>query len=216
MGRDTSRKLRKSTLSVRLRHDKAKRDLMSFGKQGCQQFLTSVPAKRRTPVLKDHLTRLYKHKQHYKNRLAIEGVSAHKAKVTEATGEIGATRYMLGKFPNAELFEAFSPGTGIDQIWMEKAINGKITKFYIVEAKGPNAKLSTDAAKGPQMSTMWVMASVMAMDQSNPVVQQLVNALTHPSSKVKVRGIVIEGSETTAVERPLPTSAGFPVGGFYN
>ena len=63
--------------------------------------------------------------------------------------------------------KGFKPGTGFDQVYTKYDEAGNPVESMIVEAKGPGATLSTDAAKGPQMSQQWVRNTVDEMLNSN-------------------------------------------------
>jgi hypothetical protein len=72
---------------------------------------------------------------------------------TEAIGERGTALAFKKKFPSAVMLTGFSPGVGIDQVWQDK------THVYVVEAKGPGAKLGFVDGIGygvKQMSLPWV------------------------------------------------------------
>ncbi len=124
-------------------------------------------------TLKPHLAAIEMHRLVYTARLnqaqaklkkgdasEEQAIAPHKAKITEAKGEREATLLMMQKFGPAngdfQLVRGFSAGTGIDQIWY----SAEQDAYIIVEAKGPGATLSTGAAKGDQMSKMWVKASL--------------------------------------------------------
>jgi hypothetical protein len=94
-------------------------------------------------------------------------VGAHKAKITEAKGERAAADYMSENHPDADIVRGFEPGTGFDQVWVKRDADGNITEYMIVEAKGPGAKLSTNAQKGPQMSQQWVNNTANEMRRSS-------------------------------------------------
>lgn len=116
-----------------------------------------------------HLEKSHAHKTKYKRRYeeetteAGDPIPAHKAKMTEADGELAAALYMATTYRNAKLFSGFASGTGFDQIWVEDDDKGEIKKIIIVEAKGKNAKLSKDAKKGEQMDARWVTNSVLEL-----------------------------------------------------
>jgi hypothetical protein len=124
------------------------------------------------PALKQHFTAIEKHRREYQNRLTcLTGATfaharpAWKAKVTEAIGEREATLHVLQEpaYAGFELFTGFAAGTGFDQVWYKAA---PTETFLIVEAKGPGATLSTDAAKGPQMSKQWVRNTLIEIINS--------------------------------------------------
>jgi hypothetical protein len=88
-------------------------------------------------------------------------------RITEAVGENAAIQYMTKHFSDAKMLwgPAVHEGPGIDQIWYSKT--GDSLTFYIVEAKGPGAKLTDDpfVAKGfgTQMSLPWVLHNLATM-----------------------------------------------------
>lgn len=97
-----------------------------------------------------------------------------KAKVTEAVGEEEATKYVQNNYPDFVMDQGFSPGTGFDQVYTKYDAAGNPVETMIVEAKGPGATLSTNAAKGPQMSQEWVENSVSDMlNSSDPATRAL-------------------------------------------
>lgn len=123
--------------------------------------------------LKTHLKAIESHRLKYQQRLddidmEITGGNAarqheippNKAKVTEAAGEHETTLWCVQNLPGHEICSGFAAGIGIDQIWVKRDSSGNPESFAIVEAKGPGATLSTDAAKGDQMSKQWVKASL--------------------------------------------------------
>ncbi len=132
--------------------------------------------------------------------------SADTSKVTEADGEMAALIYMASNYPEAQLLYAFSPGQGIDQIWFVEDGQSKLTTIYIVEAKGVGAKLSTDAKKGAQMGTKWVINSIKEMVdkavkkkpltiQEKKITQALLDCLDNdpkPAPPPSVIGMVIQ------------------------
>ena len=159
--------------------------------------------------LETHLKAIAAHKEKYEARIQevlrkeaggdaseTHAKPAHKAKVTEAVGEHEATLHMLQKYPDAELLWGFSAGTGIDQVWAVGMPDP--TSYLIVEAKGPGASLSTSAAKGDQMSKMWVqnslrevLASASSTDDEKAHARAMLRAMaTGPPPQV--RGVVIE------------------------
>ena len=103
--------------------------------------------------------------------------------------------------------QGFSAGIGIDQIWYVPS-----RKIYVVvEAKGPGAVLSTDAAKGPQMSKIWVRNSLEAMVNSPSssagdvaMAQEMLGAMDN-GPPPEVRGMVWEALEGGgAVQKGCP------------
>ena len=125
-------------------------------------------------TLEKHFKAIKAHKKKYQARVKqaeekrkkgdaseVHAIPANKAKVTEAIGEHETTIHMLqnyvkDKFGKAyQLVWHFVAGTGIDRLWVAGSMPNP-TSYLIVEAKGPSASLSTNAAKGDQMSKMWV------------------------------------------------------------
>ena len=129
--------------------------------------------------LADQLRNIAEHRQKYEDRVArapalsakgnvteMQGVPAHKAKITEAKGEREATLLVVQQYAAGNgdflLRSGFSAGVGIDQIWYSSSTD----TFMLVEAKGPGATLSTAAAKGDQMSKQWVRNSLNSIVSS--------------------------------------------------
>ena len=164
-------------------------------------------------LLAEHVKAILAHKAKYKARLKAakaklkrgdaseqHAMPAHKAKVTEAKGEYEATVLMIDKYVKAkggadyQILWTFSAGTGIDQLWYSKAAD----TFIVVEAKGPGATLSTNAAKGDQMSKQWVRACLNEVNNSKnsdaaakKVAKRMLNAMDN-GPPPKILGRVIE------------------------
>jgi hypothetical protein len=164
-------------------------------------------------LLQNHLLAIEAHRQKYQNRLdrakakqakgdasEVHAMPAHMAKITEATGEREATLLMVQEFVRSKvgatyaLKRGFSAGTGIDQIWYSLSKD----TFMVVEAKGPGATLSTNAAKGDQMSKQWVRASLEEAKNSpstgteeKKMARRMLNAMDN-GPPPEVRGAVIE------------------------
>ncbi|MCS6123671.1 hypothetical protein G3469_12055 [Shewanella baltica] len=71
-------------------------------------------------------------------------------------------------------------------------------EYFVVEAKGPGAKLSTGASKGDQMTDRWVKNNLQAMEESknNEHKKELGSALLKTKrKKIKVTKLVIEAVE---------------------
>ncbi len=91
--------------------------------------------------------------------------------ITEVVGENAAINYMKQHYPGAQMFwgPAVHRGAGIDQIWWSRATDRTVT-YYIVEAKGPGAKLQDDpfvaGGFGEQMSLPWVLHNLVTMTHS--------------------------------------------------
>ncbi|MDK2614851.1 hypothetical protein QO218_03730 [Vibrio vulnificus] len=43
--------------------------------------------------------------------------------------------------PPAQMELGFGPGPGVDQVWAKRDKDGNVLEYFIVEAKGPGAKL---------------------------------------------------------------------------
>lgn len=73
--------------------------------------------------------------------------------ITEAIGELAATKFMIKNYPTAKLIDGFSAGVGIDQLWLETS-----GRYIVVEAKGPGATLGKGKQNinADQMSRPWV------------------------------------------------------------
>ena len=212
------RELRDSTTQVRKEKEEAEAKKMKVSTESCESFLGKIKKERRTKTLKNHVQAIYAHEHTYKERLEKEPeVAAHKAKITEAKGEISATAYMLETYPQCEIVCGFSPGVGIDQVYVERDKGGKITKIYVVEAKGEGAGLSKGADKGDQMSDRWVTNSVLAMKPETAaekeVQQEMIKALKDPHHPVELQGLVIGIDKGSVSEQPLPKEAQYPKGG---
>lgn len=176
-------------------------------------------------ALQDHLQALSEHEAKYTQRrdeaLAADAsartVGAHKAKLTEALGERAATQHMLDNFGPAagdyKMLWGFSSGIGIDQLWYSESTN----TYIIVEAKGPGAKLATNAKKGPQMSKKWVnnsLTEVANSDNCDDSDHEHIKAMRKGIKQgppPQVQGLVLEAKEGGgAVVRPCPA------GGIYH
>jgi hypothetical protein len=145
----------------------------------------------------------------------------YKAKVTEAIGERAATEYMETNptYKDFVMDKGFKPGQGFDQVYTKYDAAGNPVQMMIVEAKGPGATLSTDAAKGPQMSQEWVENTISDMVKSeDPAAKALGKRLQAAldDGEPPVTGKVIEAIEGGgAKEVPLPSTPDYN-GGRYN
>lgn len=144
----------------------------------------------------------------------------YKSKVTEAVGERAAATYMETNHPDFVMDKGFTkPGQGFDQVYTKYDAAGNPVETMIVEAKGPRATLSTDAAKGPQMSQEWVENSVSDMLKSDDpdtraLGKRLQDALD--TGDPPLTGKVIQAVEGGAAnEVPLPDNPVYN-GGRYN
>lgn len=141
------------------------------------------------------------------NAAEAHAISAHKAKITEAIGERETTNWCVQNLEHYEIRSGFAAGIGIDQIWAKKNEKDEITHYAIVEAKGPGAKLSDNAAKGDQMSTQWVKASLEQAANSSKTSEQekadarlMLHAIAY-GPPPEVRGYVIEAKEGGGAEQ---------------
>jgi hypothetical protein len=170
----------------------------------------------------EHLKRLKEYQAESEKKLAEaekagdkDAAKKAKAQITEAKGEIAATKYMAENYPSYTLEQGWTgPGNGFDQVW--RGPNGEIV---IVEAKGPGASLATEAQKGPQMSKTWVENTAREMaNSSDPGARKLGNeileAMKNKDGKPPVRGVVVEAAESGAPNK-LP-DAEVPDKGIYN
>lgn len=161
-------------------------------------------------LLREHLKAIDAHSQTYKQRKLeaedkqkngdaseVHAIPAHKAKITEAIGEYQATLLMIAKYPDYEIEWTFSAGIGIDQLWHRGKEGEDNETFMVVEAKGPGATLSTEAAKGDQMSIQWVRASLTqvvnsgkASDEERRQARRMLGAMDN-GPPPELRGVVI-------------------------
>jgi len=114
---------------------------------------------------------------------------------TEVVGEAVAMNVMLGK-KGYKLAMPVAPGhgTGVDQVWYKGTYPGAVTEWLIVEAKGPNAKLSTSFEGLVQMSKPWVVDRIKKMINSSDanksaIATEIDTAITNGHPEVK--GLVI-------------------------
>ncbi|MFH4666535.1 hypothetical protein WMQ48_17675 [Vibrio cidicii] len=118
--------------------------------------------------------------------------------------------------PPAQMELGFGPGPGVDQIWAKRDENGKVLEYFIVEAKGPGAKLQETKTKGMQMSNKWIENNLNRMKNSkkyperNQLGEDLLNA---KFNRVKTNKLVIEaidenGNIIGGKLQPLPITRG--------
>ena len=143
-------------------------------------------------------------------------VGAFKAKLIEVKGERAASAYMEEHFakpsPPAQMELGFGPGPGVDQIWAKRDSNSNVLEYFIVEAKGPGAKLQNTKNRGMQMSDQWITANLKRMKNSkkypekNQLGQDLLNAddLDIPVNKLVIEAIEDNGKLLGAKLQPLP------------
>jgi len=191
------------------------------------------PPEKKVPektTLEKHVEAVAAYRKRYEDRLAEsidKGDSkrrqgAFKAKITEAKGELGASMYMEKEYsdppPPATMEMGFGPGPGVDQVWAKRDENDKVIEYFIVEAKGPGAKLQKTKTKGPQMSDEWIDSSLKSMKKSkmkkskkdnskNKLGKDILKAIK--LKKPKVTKLVIEAEEVNGeviggTIQPLP------------
>ena len=170
---------------------------------------------RKDPKLEQHYKDVAAYEAAYKKKLEnsiANGDSkrrqgAFKAKLTEAKGERAAAMYMEKHFatppPPAQMELGFSPGPGVDQIWSKRDANGNVLEYFVVEAKGPGAKLQETSTKGMQMSNKWVKSNLNTMKKSqkypqkNQLGSDLLDAIE--DGDPKITKMVIEAVESDGV-----------------
>ncbi|MBE4586369.1 hypothetical protein BOO29_15675 [Vibrio navarrensis] len=98
-------------------------------------------------------------------------------------------------------------------MWAKRDENGKVLEYFIVEAKGPGAKLQETKTKGMQMSNKWIENNLNRMKQSkkyperNQLGKDLLKSIKF--KKPKMNKLVIEaiednGKVTGGKLQPLP------------
>lgn len=171
------------------------------------------------PVEEEHKKQLEAYRKKYQDRLDNEPSrttrqQAHdKGRITEVIGELGASNYMSKHYPDHEMVRGFAAGKGVDQIWVKKDANGKVTEIIVVEAKGPGAKLGDTKTMGPQMSNKWMDKTAKNMAKKGD--PSLKNALKKGDPKVK--GVVVTADKNgNGATESFPTGKNYPTGGVYN
>ncbi|MBH9740752.1 hypothetical protein CJ419_13615 [Vibrio navarrensis] len=98
-------------------------------------------------------------------------------------------------------------------MWAKRDENGKVLEYFIVEAKGPGAKLQETKTKGMQMSNKWIENNLNRMKKSkkyperNQLGKDLLKSIKF--KKPKMNKLVIEaiednGKVTGGKLQPLP------------
>ena len=164
----------------------------------------------RNPALEAHYKNLADYEAAYKKKLATaiengdskQRIGAFKAKLTEVKGERAASAYMAKHFskppPPAKMELGFGPGPGIDQVWAKRDKDGNVLKYFIVEAKGPGAKLGKTSKGFTQMDDDWIEMNLERMKKSkkyperNQLGQDLLDAKIN---RTKINKLVIEAVE---------------------
>ena len=191
---------------------------------GNQMPGVSVVKHARNPILDRHYRNLADYAARYKKKLedAIKNgdssrrIGAFKAKLTEVKGERAASAYMTKHFskppPPAQMELGFGPGPGFDQIWAKRDQNGNVLEYFIVEAKGPGAKLTDTSTKGFQMTDRWIGKTLENMESSKKYPQQnqlgrdILDAddLDIPIRKLVIEAIEENGAIVGGKLQPLP------------
>ena len=118
--------------------------------------------------------------------------------ITEAGGEFAASRFMRIAFPDYQIKYPFKKGGGVNQIWVRRDVDGDITEYLIVEAKGMGvssieATLSPTLNKGHEMSPQWVLFSLWEMQKTTTNAQFNVMAGKIIDAIEKNKGILVWG-----------------------
>lgn len=179
----------------------------------------------RNPVLEKHYQNLAEYETRYQKKLddaiangaSARKIGAYKAKLTEVKGERAASAYMEKHFakppPPAQMELGFGPGPGVDQIWAKRDENGKVLEYFIVEAKGPGAKLQETKTKGMQMSNKWIENNLNRMKKSkkyperNQLGKDMLKAIErdYPQiNKLVIEAIEDKGKVVGGKLQPLP------------
>ncbi|WP_216712735.1 hypothetical protein [Pseudoalteromonas sp. TB64] len=107
----------------------------------------------------------------------------------------------------------FGPDLGVDQVWAKRDKDGKVIEYFVVEAKGPDAKLLTGANKGDQMTNIWVANSLKSMKNSkkhkekNQLGEDILDAIENKKPKVTklvIEAVEVDGAITGGKFQPLP------------
>ncbi|HBC3535488.1 hypothetical protein M2G69_19225 [Vibrio vulnificus] len=114
--------------------------------------------------------------------------------------------------PPAQMELGFGPGPGVDQVWAKRDNDGNVLEYFIVEAKGPGAKLQETQTNGMQMSDKWIKNNLNRMKNSKkyPERNQLGDDLLDAEKNyIEVNKLVIEaveenGKVTGGKLQPLP------------
>ncbi|QBG37697.1 hypothetical protein EMK97_03820 [Litorilituus sediminis] len=185
------------------------------------------PIKRvRNPILDKHYKNLAEYEAAYEKKLAkaIENgdsnrrIGAFKARLTEVKGERTASAYMEKHFskppPPAQMELGFGPGPGVDQVWAKRDKDGKVLEYFIVEAKGPGAKLGKTSKGFTQMDDDWIEMNLNRMKNSkkypdrNQLGQDLLKAIKREqpkTNKLIIEAIEDNGSVIGGKLQELPT-----------
>lgn len=115
--------------------------------------------------------------------------------------------------PPAKMEMGFGPVPWVDQIWAKRDENGKVIEYFVVEAKGPGAKLLTGAKKGEQMTDLWVKKSLESTENSekykekNQLGEDILDAIENEELKVTklvIEAVEVDGNITGGKLQPLP------------
>ncbi|OQK49255.1 hypothetical protein XM76_c20778 [Vibrio vulnificus] len=179
----------------------------------------------RNPILDKHYQSLAEYETKYQKKLddalangaSARKIGAYKARLTEVKGERAASAYMETHFakppPPAQMELGFGPGPGVDQIWAKRDENGKVLEYFIVEAKGPGAKLQKTSKGFTQMDDEWIEMNLNRMKNSkkyperNQLGDDLLDAIEDKNPKVNklvIEAIEDNGTVVGGKLQPLP------------
>ena len=108
-------------------------------------------------------------------------------------------------------------GPGVDQIWAKRDKDGNVLEYFIVEAKGPGAKLQKTKTRGMQMDDEWIENNLNRMKKSkkypdrNQLGQDLLDAIEDQEpdiNKLVIEAIEENGNVVGGKLQPLPINKG--------
>ncbi|HFQ4837045.1 hypothetical protein [Vibrio vulnificus] len=179
----------------------------------------------RNPILDKHYQSLAEYETKYQKKLddaiangaSARKIGAFKAKLTEVKGERAASAYMETHFakppPPAQMELGFGQGPGVDQVWAKRDNDGNVLEYFIVEAKGPGAKLQETKTNGMQMSDGWIENNLKRMKNSkkyperNQLGKDILKAIERDTPKINklvIEAIENNGKVIGGKPQPLP------------
>ncbi len=179
----------------------------------------------RNPILDKHYQSLAEYETKYQKKLddalangaSARKIGAYKARLTEVKGERAASAYMEEHFakppPPAQMELGFGPGPGVDQVWAKRDNDGNVLEYFIVEAKGPGAKLQETQTNGMQMSDKWIKNNLNRMKNSkkyperNQLGKDILKAIERDTPKINklvIEAIEDNGKVIGGKPQPLP------------
>ncbi|HFQ5326546.1 TPA: hypothetical protein ACGUOR_002483 [Vibrio vulnificus] len=194
------------------------------GPKGNELPGTQLAKRVRNPILDKHYQSLAEYETKYQKKLddalangaSARKIGAYKARLTEVKGERAASAYMEEHFakppPPAQMELGFGPGPGVDQIWAKRDKDGNVLEYFIVEAKGPGAKLQKTSKDLIQMEDKWIEMNLKRMKNSkkyperNQLGEDLLNAedLDIPLNKLVIEAVENNGQVVGGKLQPLP------------